>query len=164
MSPGSPWYVAQINRLQWAAGFYDDSEKLVDEGIQQLDIHRGNYDETGPAPKRLQLLWWEFPQSSWDDVRLGGSMNFLSEPKHQITPNSPMNAEELQVAGEFVDKLVALDGVLREPTDKNGMPVDVVTNAPLFTVPKPGQPGQYRCITDMLKGQGDDIKKFCTSS
>ena len=62
-----------------------------------------------------------------------------------------MNAEELQVAGEFVDELMAL-GVLRESTEASGSPVDVVTNAPLFTVPKPGQPGQYWCIADMLKG------------
>jgi hypothetical protein len=151
MSPGSPWHEARLKRLRWAANFYDNSEELIGQGIRQLAIHRTNYDEHGPAPTQLQLLWWEFPESSWDDIRLGGSMNFLSEPKHQLTPNSPMNAEELQVAGEFVDELVAL-GVLREPIDSAGHPVDVVTNAPLFTVPKPGQPGQYRCIADMLKG------------
>ena len=38
--------------------------------------------------------------------------------------------------------------VLREPEEG----CEIVANAPLFTVPKPGQPGQYRCIADMLKG------------
>lgn len=151
MSPGGLWHSARVKRLTWAASFYENSEELVAEGLRQLEIHRANFDDTGPAPKHLQLLWWEFPESSWEDVRVGGSMNFLTEPKHQFVPNAPMNADELLVATEFVDELIAL-GVLREPTDTNGYPIDVVTNAPLFTVPKPGQPGQYRCIADMLKG------------
>jgi hypothetical protein len=53
-----------------------------------------------------------------------------------------MNLEELKVAAKFVDELMAL-GVLRIPTTDKGTPLDVVTNAPLFTVPKPGKPGQY---------------------
>ena len=121
-----------------------------------LARHRANYNALGPAPKCLQLLWWEFPQSQWDEIRDGGSMNFLKEPKHQITPNAPMSEDELAVAGEFVDELIAL-GVLREPIDDSGVPIDIVTNAPLFTVPKPGQPGQYRCIADMLKGGQNDV-------
>lgn len=56
MSPGSPWYAARIKRLERAASFYENSSELIAEGIQQLAIHRENYDETGPAPKRLQLL------------------------------------------------------------------------------------------------------------
>jgi hypothetical protein len=151
MSPGGVWHTERVERLRFASSHYENSEALFSQGLEQLAIHRQNYDDIGPAPKRLQLLWWEFPQSSWDDVRLGGSMNFLTEPRHQILPNAPMNAEELKVAEEFVDELVAL-GVLRPPTDPDGSPFDVVTNAPLFTVPKPGQPGQYRCIADMLKG------------
>jgi hypothetical protein len=62
-----------------------------------------------------------------------------------------MGPEELKVAEEFVEELVAL-GVLRPPADEDGNPFDVVTNAPVLTVPKPGQPGQYRCIADKLKG------------
>lgn len=147
MTPGGEWHSAHVARLRWAASFYDNSEGLVTEGLAQLAIHHLNCDEYGPAPKGLQLSWWEFPESSWDDVWLSGSMNLLTEPKHQILPNSPMNDEELKVAKEFVDELVAL-GVLRPPTDAKGQPVDIFTNAPLFTVPKPGQPGQYHCIAD----------------
>jgi hypothetical protein len=151
MTPEGEWHTARVERLRWAASFFDNSDELVAQGLELLAINRANYDADGPAPTQLQLLWWEFPASSWDDVRLGGSMNFLTEPKHQIQPNNPMNAEELVVAAEFVNELMAL-GVLRPPKDKGGQPIDVVTNAPLFTVPKPGQPGQYRCIADMLKG------------
>ena len=156
MSVGSPWYQARITRLRQACSTYPNSDKLYEDGLQMLARHRANYDDIGPAPKCLQLLWWEFPQSQWDEIRDGGSMNFLKEPKHQIKPNAPMSDEELAVAGEFVDELIAL-GVLREPTDDSGMPMDIVTNAPLFTVPKPGQPGQYRCIADMLKGGQNDV-------
>ena len=102
----------------------------------------------GKAPKCLQLLWWEFPQSCWEDVRTGGSMNFLTNPHHQILPNAPMNADKFKVAEEFIDELIAL-GVLRPTTDSPGDPLDIVTNAPLFTVPKPGHPEQYCCIADM---------------
>ena len=47
--------------------------------------------------------------------------------------------------------MIAL-GVLWEPANDNEVPIDVLTNAPVFTVSKPGQPGQYRCIADMLAG------------
>ena len=151
LSPGGVWHTTRVQRLKTACSHYVDSDRLFAEGLVLLENHRKNYDSMGPAPTKLQLLWWEFPQSCWEDIRLGGSMNFLTEPKHQIIPNSPMNADELKVAEEFVDELIAL-GVLRPALDESGRPVDVVTNAPLFTVPKPGQPGQYRCIADMLKG------------
>lgn len=151
MTPGGEWHRARIRRLKYASSFYENSTIIFNEGVEMLERHRQNYDDTGPAPTRLQLLWWEFPESQWEEIRTGGSMNFLTEPAHQILPNSPMSEEELKVAEDFVDELVAL-GVLRPPADDHGEPIDVVTNAPLFTVPKPGQPGQYRCIADMLKG------------
>ena len=136
---------------------YDDAASLLKSGIDALEIHRQNYDEDRPNPKGLKLLWWEFPPTQWDSIRDGGSMCFLIEPAHQILPNTPMNPEELKVAAEFVDELMAL-GVLRIPTTDKGTPLDIVTNPPLFTLPKPGQPGQYRCIADMLRrGQNDHI-------
>ena len=151
MTPGGEWHTARVERLRYACSLYDDGDSLFQDGLQKLMRHRQNYDSEGPAPARLQLLWWEFPESQWEEIRLGGSMNFLTEPVHQIQPNSPMGPDELKVAEEFVDELVAL-GVLRPPATDDGNPIDIVTNAPLFTVPKPGQPGQYRCIADMLKG------------
>ena len=142
MTPGSEWHRDRIAQLKWACSFYEDAASLFKSGIDALEIHRQNYDEDGPNPKCLQLLWWEFPPTQWDSIRDGGSMCFLTEPAHQILPNAPMNPEELKIAPDFVDELMAL-GVFQIPTTNKGTPLDVVTNAPLFTVPKPGKPGQY---------------------
>ena len=87
---------------------YDDAASLFKSGINALKIYRKNYDEDGPNPKCLQLLWWEFPPTQWDSIRDGCSMCFLTEPAHQILPNVPMNPEELKVTAEFVDELMAL--------------------------------------------------------
>jgi hypothetical protein len=62
-------------------------------------------------------------------------MNFLRPPDEQIIPNSEMTAEQVTIAAEFVDKLVDL-GVLLWVK-----PGEMVTNGPLFCLPKPGQPG-----------------------
>eukprot|EP00956_Cyclotella_meneghiniana_P001834 scaffold2011_cov26-Cyclotella_meneghiniana.AAC.4 len=63
MSPGGAWHTARLERLRFACSHYDNSDELFQQGLDLLAIHRQNYDDTGPAPKRLQLLWWEFPQS-----------------------------------------------------------------------------------------------------
>ena len=120
---------------------------IIQEGMEDLNRHRRNYDKDGPTPHTLQLLWWEFPVEHQEDVRTGSSMNFLKVPEPGLTDNSEMDDEQLVAAGEFVDELIAL-GVLRLP------PADRKTllNAPLFVVPKPGQPGEWRCIADMLRG------------
>ena len=51
---------------------------------------------------------------------------------------------------------VRLSGILRSncQTKKTNIPdgQEMKSNAPLFTVPKPGQPGQWRCIADMKSG------------
>jgi hypothetical protein len=54
-----------------------------------------------------------FPPEHWDDLRDGSSMNFLVEPRHELTPNSDMEEEQIVIAEEFLDELVAL-GVLVE--------------------------------------------------
>ena len=58
-----------------------------------------------------------------------------------------MDEEQKAVAAEFVEELRDL-GVLR-PADEDH---PVYTTAPLFCVPKPGQPGQWRVIANMLDG------------
>ena len=78
-------------------------------------------------------------------------MNFLREPPCSITPNAAMDESGLEAAREFVDELILL-GVFREIDE--GM--RVLSNAPLFVVPKPGQPGQWRCIADMKAGGQND--------
>lgn len=58
-----------------------------------------------------------------------------------------MNEEQLKVAGEIVDELISLGVLQLPPKDRK-----TLANATLFVVPKPGQPGQLRCIADMLRG------------
>jgi hypothetical protein len=82
----------------------------------------------------------------WDNLRNGSSMNFLCEPRHELTPNSDMEEEQIVIAEEFLDKLVDL-GVLAEVE-----PGEIVANGPLFCLPKPGQPGQWRILSDMRRG------------
>ena len=120
---------------------------MLAEGREHLDVHRRNYGPNGP--QYLQLLWWEFPREHWNAVREGNSMNFLTEPEHiMIQPNSKMMMEQCAISGEFVDELIDL-GVL-EKSDPVLKPV--VTNCPLFVLPKPAQKYQWRVLVDMKKG------------
>ena len=65
-------------------------------------------------------------------------MNFLRPPPPHLLPNAEMDESGLEAARKFVDELILL-GVFREIDE--GM--KVLSNAPLFVVPKPGQPGQW---------------------
>ena len=78
---------------------------------------------------------------------MGGRMNFLSEPNQVIQPDANMSDEEVQVAGAFVDELIDLH-VVNTPE----VVWHVLTNTPLFVVPKEGQPGEWGVIDDMLHG------------
>jgi hypothetical protein len=108
-----------------------------------LANHRLNYTLEGPNPTHLQLLWWEFPMESWENLRTGCSMNFLRPPDERITPNSEITVEQVTIAVEFVDELVGLGMLIRVK------PGEMVTNGPLFCLSKPGQPGQWRILSDM---------------
>jgi hypothetical protein len=146
LSPGSEWTRETIRTLRVACDHYDDSENLFQEGLECLARHRKNYDAEGPNPTKLQLLWWEFPAERWDEIRQGCSMNFLRDPISLIQPNSDMTEEQLEIAEEFLCELVDL-GVLLEVDSAY-----VKTNSPIFCLPKPGQPGQWRVLADMKKG------------
>ena len=74
-------------------------------------------------------------------------MNFLSIPMKGLTPNAPMTEGQVEIATEFVDELWHI-GVLELVPEGSKL----LANAPLFTMPKPGQPGQWRCIADMKSG------------
>ena len=106
-----------------------------------------NYFSEGPSPKWLQLLWLEFLPEHWEDLRNGFRQNFLATPPSTLTPNSKMDKSGLQAAAAFVDELLD-SGVICSLEE--GM--NIVANAPLFVVPKEGQPGQWRIIADMEKG------------
>ena len=76
---------------------------------------------------------------------------FLKEPIHHILPNSDKTPEQQIIAGDFLDELILLGVLLPETeTDK------VVTNAPLFCLPKAGQPGQWRILADMKSGRQNE--------
>lgn len=130
-----------------ASSTYDNSFEKLQQGIRMLDIHRRNYTSTHPEPRELQILWWEFPREHWNDLRDGSSMNFLSTPPVGMTMNGDMDETQRIIAGEFVDELVSLRVLQKPPL---GRPT--ISNAPLFLLPKEGQPGQWRCIANLLTG------------
>ncbi|MGL5812169.1 MAG: hypothetical protein ACRCYW_02380, partial [Aeromonas sp.] len=111
--------------------------------LEALEVHRNNYTEAGP--KYLQLLWWEFPEIHQEAIRIGSSLRFLVDPGTEIVENPPLTPEQVEVVCTFIEELKAL-GVVRPAT----RPLRRV--CPLFVVPKPGQPGQWRCIADMKRG------------
>ncbi len=117
------------------------------EGIEILDVHRGNYNDAGPAPKQLQLIWWEFPAEHWTALREGSRMNFMRPPDSVIHPNGAMDDEQLQVAAVFIDELIDLKIVRDQEEGRK-----VLATAPIFVVTKEGQPGQWRGIANMLSG------------
>jgi len=123
----------------------DERSDILNQGKSDLARHRQNYGPDGP--QLLQILWWEFPKEHWDSLRSGGSMNFLKEPRTGLTPDAKMTAEQREIAGEFVDELIAM-GIIRLAPDDD----PIKANCPLFCVPKPGQPGQWRVIADCKKG------------
>ena len=151
LSEGGEWYQDRISHLRHACAHFPNSTDLYNDGLERLRTHRSNYDKDGPNPSYLQLLWWEFPPEHWVELRDGFRMNFLTTPKTKLMPNSEMDVSGLEAAREFVDELVTL-GVFREIDDG----LRILANAPLFVVPKPGQPGQWRCIADMKKGGQND--------
>jgi hypothetical protein len=70
LSKGSQWYKEQIK-----AKGETKAEDWYPEGLQALATRQENYTKAGP--KRLQLLWWEFPEEHWEALQEGSSMNFL---------------------------------------------------------------------------------------
>ena len=109
LTPGGPWHSARVKSLQQAIQGLPEADKLLQEGLEALEIHRQNYTPEGA--KILQLLWWEFPEEHREVVRLGSSLCFLVDPGTELVPNPRLEGEELQVAAQFVDELIAL-GVL----------------------------------------------------
>ena len=145
---GSRWFWARCSNLFRAALRYPGREvELVNRGLRDLDIHRGNYDRHGPKPTHLKVLWWEFPPEHWDDLREGCPMNFLVTPMHKIEPNGEMDTGQLVVAGQFVDELMDLHVVGQPPPG-----VVIRATTPLFSLPKDGQPNQWRIIANMKVG------------
>jgi hypothetical protein len=136
VSENSEWTKQRAHNLVTASLHFKDPAKIIEDGMLMLRKHRDNYDDTGPTPTHMQLLWWEFPEESWDELREGCSMNFVLAPPTKITPNSELDPEQIAMAEEFVNELVSL-GVLVQVK-----PGEMLANGPLFCLPKPGQPSQ----------------------
>jgi hypothetical protein len=147
LSKGGKWYKTRLANLSTAAATLPNPAEAIAEGLEQLDRHRLNYTATHPEPKHLQILWWEFPREHWTDLREGSSMNFLSEPAAGIHENAKMDEEQRAVAGTFMDELISLGAMEECPKDE-----PLHCSSPLFCVPKPGQPGQWRIIANCKTG------------
>jgi hypothetical protein len=143
LQEGQPWFQDRLDSLKRAVETFPNAQQLYEEGVQALGRHRMNYSDEGP--KCLQLLWWEFPEEHWEDLREGSSMNFLIEPSGKLVLNTEMDELELAATGKCVDQLVALQ--VLQPAEG-----ELLANCPLFCVDKPGQPGEKRCIADMKAG------------
>jgi hypothetical protein len=144
-----------VESLNAATQGMADEERHWRDGLQTLDIHRHHNFEGNGTMKQLQILWWEFPPEHWDMLWDGSPMNFIMTLSGGITPNAPMMDEQVEIAAEFIDELWHI-GIFELVLEDNEM----LANAPLFTVPKPGQPGQWRVIADMKNGgQNDHIGK-----
>ncbi|CAJ1956285.1 unnamed protein product [Cylindrotheca closterium] len=132
LSPGGKWYLKRVANLEVAASHYPTPEAVIVDGLNRLRIHRANYTADGPVPKWLQPLWWEFLQEHWEELRMGARQNFTKDPSP-----APMDATMEEAASAFVDELMSL-GVVRDIDEGR----QILTNAPLFVVPKEGQEGQ----------------------
>ena len=108
LSPNGDWAHDRIANQRKASTSYTNSDEVFIDGLQRLEHHRNNWTPEGPEPKRLQLLWWEFPPEHWEELRLGAQQNFLQAPEPQIRPNAPMDAEMTKAAVAFVDELMEL--------------------------------------------------------
>jgi hypothetical protein len=143
LSPWLTWTKLTIEELRIASDEYEDSDTFFKDGLERLARHRHNYDDEGPNPTHLQLLWWEFPQERWEELRNGCRMNFLRQPLSIIQPNSAMTNKQMEITKEFITELVRLGVLIEVDSDY------VKTNAPTFCLPKPGQPEQWRVLADM---------------
>lgn len=154
LSPEGPWHHEQVQNLMAAMRSTQTRTDFAPRDLRALDIHRCNFESDGTVVQ-LQILWWEFPPEHWETLRDGSPMNFLMEPTKGISPNAPMTEEQMDIAVEFIDELWQI-GVFKEVPEG----CELKANAPLFNVPKPGQPRQWRVITDMKNGgQNDHIGK-----
>ena len=128
-----------------------DAVQLYQDGLEALEFYRTNYTDAGP--KYLQLLWWEFPEEHQEEVQLGSSLCFLMDPGKELVDNADLDDAQLEVVEQFLAELISLGALVASTR-----PLKRV--CPLFCVPKPGQPGEWRVIADMLRGGQND---FCAS-
>jgi hypothetical protein len=112
LAEGDSWWLDRVAHAKAASQRFPNPEAVFAECLDILRIHRGNYNQDGPDPHQLQLIWWEFPPEHWLELREGCRMNFVSSPVPCVNPNAKMDEEQTMVAVEFIEELVNL-GILR---------------------------------------------------
>lgn len=95
----------------------------------------------------LNLLWWEWPETHHAVLRDGCPMRFVSDPGESLSPNPTYDADQLETAAEFVDELERLGVIEKVPPGRR-----LRRNGPLQVIPKEGQPGEWRVLSDMKRG------------
>jgi hypothetical protein len=68
---GRAWWQERVANLRKAAATLDHPEEAYQNGLEILNVHRQNYTTEGPSPKRLQLIWWEWPPEHWEALLEG---------------------------------------------------------------------------------------------
>ena len=151
LSIGKEFYVQRVANLRAAIAHLNlEFDSTFQEGLDILAAHRSNYGSEGPV--HLVVLWWEWPQLHWNDLRTGATMNFMEIPKPGKVPNQDLKGPALAAAIQFVDELIALKVLCLPPSS-----VQIFNSFPLFLVPKPGQPGQFRTIADGKSGGQNEV-------
>ena len=70
---GSHFYNDRVTSLRAAIDILGpENEHFFVQGLKILESHRNNY---GSNPDTLVILWWEWPQLHWPELRMGASMN-----------------------------------------------------------------------------------------
>ena len=107
LSVGKPFYSRSIKNLKAAITHLNlDFDRVFKEGLDTLAAHRQNYGSHGPV--HLTILWWEWPQLHWNDLRTGSTMNFMETPTPGKVPHQDLKGPALEAAIKFVDELISL--------------------------------------------------------
>jgi len=99
----SAFYLKRIQNLHHAIKKLGPGHMyLLEEGEHLLSHHRTNYGEDGP--QYLGLLWWEWPERHWQELREGTSMNFMQNPPPGLVLNQALKGADLEAAIKFSDE------------------------------------------------------------
>ena len=71
-----------------------------------IAAHQENYGPEGPSG--LVILWWEWPRTHWNNLRLRISMSFMVTTTPGIIANQYLEGPALEAAIKFVDELISL--------------------------------------------------------
>jgi hypothetical protein len=93
LSLGSVFYKEQRALLESITAEYEGPPEWISNGKLALAAHRNNYGPDGP--KKLVILWWNWPPEHWSELRDGASMNFLEDPSPGLVDNSVMTEDQL---------------------------------------------------------------------